>query len=133
MSKFPQIDWNKEYPTPKPFSTAKKASFELRSKVQKEVMRKQIAKGFKPFPLSKEDDKKRREKINATKRAQREERLRGFIPRVKKALRENGNSRKKAAESLGVKTSYLSKLMRQTKGQVDWSKEFPCRNLPFKQ
>jgi len=132
MSKFPQIDWNKEYPTPKPFSTAKKASFELRSKVQKEVMKKQLAKGFKPFPLSKEADQKRREKINITKRAQRDERLRGFIPRVKKALRENGNSRKKAAASLGVKISYLSKVMRQTKDQVDWSKEFPNPNLPNK-
>jgi transcriptional regulator with GAF, ATPase, and Fis domain len=132
MSKFPQIDWNKEYPTPKPFSTAKKASFELRSKVQKEVMRKQIAKGFKPFPLSKEDDKKRRDKINATKKAQTEKRFKDLIPKIKKALRENKNIRKAAAKSLGIKSSYLSKLMHQTKGRVNWSKEFPCRNLPFK-
>lgn len=132
MSRFPKIDWNKEYPAPKPFSTARKASFELRSKVQKEVMKKQIAKGFKPFPLSKEDDKKRRDKINATKRAKTEKRFKDLIPKIKRALRANKNIRKHAAKSLGMKSSYLSKLMHQTKDRVNWSKEFPNRNLPFK-
>lgn len=125
MAKFPKIDWNKEHPIPKPFSTAKKASFELRSKVQKEVMKKQIDRGFKPFPLSKEADKKRRDKINKTKRAKRDERLNNLIPKVKKALSENNNQRKAAAKSLGLKVSYLSKVMRQTKHIVNWKKDFP--------
>ena len=125
MSKFPNIDWNKEYPTPKPFSNSKKASKELRSKVQKEVMKKQIAKGFKPFPLSKEADKRRREKINKTKRDSRKKFLDSFIPKAKEALLKSNNSRKDAAKLLGVRGSYLSKVMRQTKDRVDWLKEFP--------
>jgi hypothetical protein len=132
MAKFPNIDWNKEYPPPKPFSNSKKASSELRSKVQKEVMKKQIAKGFKPFPLSAEGARKRREKINATRRANRDKRLNDLMPKVKKALRENNNIRKEAAQALGIKASYLSKFMHQTKDRVNWSKEFPNPNLPFK-
>ena len=95
-------------------------------------MKKQMAKGFKPFPLSKEDDKKRRDKINATKRAKTEKRFKDLIPKIKRALRANKNIRKHAAKSLGMKSSYLSKLMHQTKDRVNWSKEFPNRNLPFK-
>ena len=125
MSKFPSIDWNKEYPTPKPFSNSRKASSELRSKVQKEVMKKQIAKGFKPFPLSKEANERRREKINKTKRDSRKKFLDAFIPKVKEALSKSDNSRKDAAKLLGIKGSYLSKVMRQTKGRVNWLKEFP--------
>lgn len=125
MAKFPKIDWNTEYPTPKPFSTARKPCPKLRSKIQKEVMRKKVAEGFKPFPLTPSQDASRREKIKATQRKRRDERLKSFIPKVKQALRKNSNKRKDAAKYLGVKPSYLSKIMLQTKDQVDWQKEFP--------
>jgi hypothetical protein len=125
MSRFPKIDWNNEYPSPKPFSTSRKASSELRSKVQKEVMRKKVSEGFKPFSLSKEADEKRRDKINKTKRDRRQEYLNSLIPKIKKLLSENNNSRKETAEFLGFKSSYLSKIMRQTKDRVNWLKEFP--------
>ena len=66
-----------------------------------------------------------REKIKSTQRKRRDERLKSFIPKVKQALRKNSNKRKDAAKYLGVKPSYLSKIMLQTKDQVDWQKEFP--------
>ena len=125
MSKFPNIDWNSEYPVPKPFSTARKPCSKLRSKIQTEVMRKKVAEGFKPFPLTPSQNASRREKIKFTQRKKRDERLRDFIPKVKEALLKNSNSRKDAAKYLGIQSSYLSKVMRQTKDQVDWQKEFP--------
>lgn len=125
MAKFPKINWNKEYPPPKPFSTARKASREVRSKVQKEVMKKKMAEGFEPFPLSKIDDKKRRDKIKQTKCDGKQKRLNGLIPRIKGALDQNNNSRKGAAEHLGMKRSYLAKAMWQTKHIVDWLKDYP--------
>ena len=115
MAKFPKIDWNTEYPPPKPFSTARKPCPKLRSKIQKEVMRKKVAEGFKPFPLTPSQDASRREKIKSTQRKRRDERLKSFIPKVKQALRKNSNKRKDAAKYLGVKPSYLSKIMLQTK------------------
>ena len=125
MAKFPKVDWTKEYPTPKPFSNSKKASSEVRSKVQREVMKRKIAEGYKPFPMSKEVDEKRRAKINDTKRTRRKEYLDNLIPKIKKALSSNNNSRKEAARDLGIKPSYLTRIMRQTKGQVNWLKDFP--------
>jgi hypothetical protein len=129
MAKFPNVDWNKEYPTPKPFSNAKKACSKLRSRIQKEVMKKKIAEGFKPFPLSKEANERRMAKINETKRVRRRKYLDNLIPKIKKALSDNSNSRKNAAKDLGVKTSYLSKIMSQTRSQVNWLEEFPT---PFR-
>jgi transcriptional regulator with GAF, ATPase, and Fis domain len=125
MAKFPSTNWNKEYPVPKPFSNSKKVSSEVRSKSQKEVMKRKIAEGFKPFPLSKEADEKRRSKINETKRVRRQKRLGDLIPKIKKALSSNSNSRKDAAKDLGFKISYLRKIMSQTTSQVSWSKEYP--------
>jgi len=130
MAQFPKIDWKKDYPPPKPFSTAKPASREVRSQSQKKSMAKRMAEGFKPFQLSKEGEKKRIEKRTATARRKRQEYLNSMIPKIKKAFIANNNKRKASAESLGISTSCLCKIMRQTKDKVDWKREFPNSMIP---
>jgi hypothetical protein len=133
MSRFPEIDWNKDYPVPKPFSNSKKASKEVYSAAAKKSMKKRMDKGHLPFNLTAEQEKKRianREKHNVKLRAERDIRLERQIKLIKKALALNNNIRNKAADSLGWKTSYLSKVMGLTKHLVNWNVEFPSSMIP---
>lgn len=128
MERFPEIDWNKDYPIPKPFSNAKKASKEVYSAAAKKSMKKRMENGHVPFNLTEEQEEKRkanREKHNEKLRAKREIRLNKQIELIKDALSKNDNKRNKAAEFLGWKIAYLSKAMRLTKHIVNWSVEYP--------
>lgn len=124
MSRIVGVDWEKEYPiirkAPPPIPR------EQRSALQKEAMRKRMADGEIPFGnLTEEQKLRKRNNINATFRRKREERLNDFIPKAKEALTACNNSRGKAARMLGLKPSYFSKMMIQTKDRVDWVNEFP--------
>lgn len=132
MERFPEMDWNKEYPTPKPFSNSKKPSREVMSKAGKKAMQKRMASGEKPFQLTKEQEAKRkanREKHNEKLRAEREVRLKKQVKLVREALSKNDNKRNKAADFLGWKINYLNKIMRITKHLVNWSTEYPNNHI----
>jgi len=128
MERFPEIDWNKDYPIPKPFANAKKASKKVCSAAAKKAMKKRMDNGHVPFDLTEEQEEKRKankEKHNEKLRAKREIRHNKQIELIKDALSKNDNKRNKSAEFLGWKLSYLSKIMRLTKHIVDWSNEYP--------
>lgn len=128
MSRFPEINWNKEYPPPKPFKNARKPDPKVLSEALKKSMKKRMENGEVPFNLTPEQAEKRdigRQKAYVRQRKAREERLNSQIPLIKEALEACGNKRAQAAEYLGWKVSYLSKIMRLTKHIVNWSNEYP--------
>jgi hypothetical protein len=135
MSRFPEIDWNKDYPPPRPFANSKRASKEVYSKAAKISMKKRMDNGEVPFQLTDEQKLKLKESLkknNKKLREKKEKRLNKQIPLVKDALLKSGNARNKAADYLGWKVSYLSKVMRFTKHIVNWSTEYPNDNIPRK-
>lgn len=135
MSRFPEVDWDKEYPKPNPFENARKPDPEVMSEAGKKAMKKRMDNGEVPFNLTPEQEKKRREsrlKHTILQRKAREERLKSQIPLVKEALEACDNKRNKAAEYLGWKVSYLSKFMRLSKHMVNWSQEYPNSNIAKK-
>ena len=135
MSRFPEVDWDKDYPKPNPFANARKPDPKVMSEAQKKSMKKRMANGEVPFNLTPEQEKRRREsrfKHTTLQRKAREERLKSQIPLVKEALEACDNKRNKAAEFLGWKVSYLAKFMRLSKHLVNWSKEFPNSNIAKK-
>jgi len=133
MSRFPEIDWDSKFPPIRPFSTVTKVvPAEVRSEIQKKVMKKRMDAGHVPFQLTSEQAKKRdqgKEKYLKRIRAEREIRYLHLVDLVKKALLDNDNYRRKAAESLGWSSSYLSKVMQRTKHIVNWNNDFPNVNI----
>ena len=73
MGKFPSIDWQKDYPPAKPFSGAAKPDKKLLSIVQKKVMKKRMAEGFKPFNFSSDIEQKRIKNLKKSRKQKREE------------------------------------------------------------
>jgi len=132
MERFPEMDWNKQYPPPKPFENARRPDSKVLSEAAKKCMKKRMQNGETPFKLTPEQEKKRREgkaRHIARQRKAKEERLNSKIPLIKEALEACDNQRNKAAEYLGWKVSYLSKTMSMTKHIVHWSKEYPNPNI----
>jgi hypothetical protein len=132
MSRFPEIDWDKQYSAPKPFSTAKKPDPKVLSEALKKSMKERMENGEIPFKLTPEQVKKRdigRQRAYERQRKEREERLKGQIELIKDALPKNDNKRNKTAEYLGWKSSYLSKVMRLTRHVVNWSTEYPNSSI----
>ena len=126
MSRISDIDWNKEYPPPKPFANAKPVCRKLRSKIQKKVMAERMANGEVPFSkLTDEQRDRRRTNAIKAKSEQREAAIRKNIPIIRDALEKNNNIRAKAANYLNVKPSWLYKWMIKTKHVINWSKDHP--------
>jgi hypothetical protein len=126
MSRISDIDWNKEYPPPKPFANAKPVCRKLRSKIQKKVMAERMANGERPFSKLTDDQRAlRRKNAIKAKDKQRENSIRKNIPIIRDALEKNNNIRAKAADYLNVKSSWLYKWMIRTKHIINWSKEYP--------
>ncbi len=124
MNRITGIDWDKEYPITRP--APPRVPTEQRSKTQKRVMRERMAKGEVPFGnLSKEQESRKRRNAKETFKRRREERLNNFIPLAKEALSKSNNLRGEAADIMGIKRSYFSKMLSQTRDRVDWDKEFP--------
>jgi transcriptional regulator with GAF, ATPase, and Fis domain len=136
MSRFPEIDWDGKFPAIAPFSTVvKTVPREVRSKIQKKVMKKRMDAGHVPFQLTPkqaknmEEGKKRYfEKMSEKRKARHLHQS----EMIKKALLDNDNHRRKAAESLGWNSNYMSKIMQQTKHTVDWNHDFPNINIAKK-
>ena len=124
MSRIVGVDWNKEYPTVKP--SPPRVSKEQRSATQKKVMQKMMANGHKPFSnLTEEQKSKRFNNMLEAKRKKTKKRLDYYIPKMKESLDACGNSRKLAAEYLGLKDAHFRKLIRETKHLVNWAREYP--------
>lgn len=124
MKKFPEIDWKTDYPAPKQIPPVQRGP-EASARAKK-TMAKKMAEGFVPFStMTAEQDSRRRRSIASTFRKQREERLLYWEPKIREALEKCGNSRKESAVLLGVKRSYLDKIMRQLKSKVNWAAEYP--------
>lgn len=135
MSRFPEIDWDKEYPIPKPFENARKPDPKVMSKAAKKAMKKRMDNGEIPFNLNPEQEARRqkgRAKHVALQIKAREDRLKTQVPLIKEALEACGNTRKEAAKYLGWKVTYLSKAMRLSKHIVNWAKEYPSPNIAKK-
>ena len=126
MAKFPKINWNKEYPKEKPPPPI--VSTEVRSNAAKKAMKTRMEKGLVPFSnLTKDSIKKRTESLKKTLGDKKAKRLEEFIPKAKNALLKNGNTRRLAANHLGISPGHFTKLLKQTSSQVDWDKEFPWK------
>tara|TARA_B100001093_G_scaffold519468_1_gene608626 strand:- start:3064 stop:4167 length:1104 start_codon:yes stop_codon:yes gene_type:complete len=133
MQKFPSIDWQKDYPPTKPFSGASKPDRKLLSIVQKKVMKKRMAEGYKPFNLSPDLEQKRIDNLKKSRRQKREKYLNSIIPNIKEALVRFSNHRTRAAKYLGMKPSTLWKIMRECSHIVNWAEEYPVsHNLKYK-
>ena len=132
MGKFPEINWAKDYPPP--VSVPPKIPSAQRSATQKRIMAERMKSGEIPFShITAAQEVKRRANIAATHKKQRKERLDHWEPRIREALSECNNSRREAAGLLGIKYSYLFRLMGQLRHGVNWSREYPnCFSRPQK-
>jgi len=131
MLRIPNIDWDKEYPPPKPFSNVNRnLTQEQRdniSKRMKKVMQKRIANGEAPFAhLSKEQADAARKKGQEKAAARRKESIKKNIPIIQDALSANGNIRRRAALYLGKSDKWLQYWMDSSSHLVNWNKEYPC-------
>ena len=97
-------------------------------------MAERMKSGEIPFShITAAQEVKRRANIAATHKKQRKERLDHWEPRIREALSECNNSRREAAGLLGIKYSYLFRLMGQLRHGVNWSREYPnCFSRPQK-
>ena len=124
MKKFPEIDWNKDYPPPK--MTPPYVAGPERSATQKKVMKKRMANGEIPFStLTPEQNELRLQKMRETKKKKTQKRFDYYIPKMKEGLEACDNSRKRAAEHIGIKEGHFRKLIRETKHIVNWTEEYP--------
>jgi len=124
MKKFPEIDWNKDYPPPK--MTPPYVAGPERSASQKKVMKKRMANGEVPFStLTPEQNELRLENMRASKKKKTQKRYDYYIPKMKEALDACNNSRKRAAEHIGIKEGHFRKLIRETMHIVNWVQEYP--------
>ena len=102
--------WNKHYPYKR--HPPPRMSKEQRSKTQTRVMKELMSKGHIPFSnLSASQKKKRYENMCRARKQKTEVRLAFWKPKIINALDICGNSRVNSAHFLGIKISYLKKLM----------------------
>ena len=124
MSRIVGVDWKKDYPPPR--LAPPRVPKEQRSATQKRVMQEMMANGHKPFSNLTEDQKaKRLKNMLAAKKKKTQKRLDYYVPKMKESLDACGNSRKLAAEHLGLKIAHFRKLIHETQHIVDWAKEYP--------
>jgi len=116
--------WDKHYPTAKPIPP--RVPKEQRSATQRKVMLERMKQGEVPFSKLSKEQKEMCEK-NRTKALKKksESKFNELIPKMKEALSLNRNSRKKAAEYMGIKICTFRKYIIKTKNKVNWAKEFP--------
>lgn len=119
--------WNENYPMSRPIPP--RVPTEIRSKVQRSVMKKRMDNGEVPFGNLTEEQKKkcrdrRIESLKASSRKYRE----SLVPVIIEALKNNSNVRVDAAKSLNVKPTTFQKWLRMTKDQVNWQLDYPSPN-----
>mgnify|MGYP003641671171 CR=1 FL=1 len=123
LKRFPSINWMEDYPAPAPDFTRERGP--KVSQRNRQSMLKRMSDGHKPFDLSRESEEKRVQSLLSFHNSKLNQKMDKWEPLIRTAFEENGNIRRKSAEYLGIKVSYLSKLMKQLKSRVDWLKEYP--------
>lgn len=116
--------WNKNYPKPKPIPPRVPRS--QRSAKQKEVMAIRKAQGGQFFDKSEEAEIKRLAALRKSKEKITREYRKSLIPKIKSALLDNNNHRPKAAKSLNIARSTMTKWLKVTSEYVNWNEEFPA-------
>jgi len=132
FKKFPEIDWKKDYPAPPPRRPPlpSKEEMIIRGKKAWATMNK---KGTVPFggkSHTPETQAKRVESLKKGNKKRRDLQLKTLEPKIRKALTEGKNCRKKAAQIMGFKESTFAKYLHIIKKEmgINWSKEYPNRN-----
>lgn len=119
--------WNENYPYVR---VPPIVSREMRSSIQKKVMKVRMDNGEIPFGNLTDDQKKRKvENIKKSSAKKREVFYRDIIPKIKDALPKFNNSRKKTAEYLNLKQAHFDKILVRSKKlyNINWSYEFPTK------
>ena len=118
--KFPEVDWEKEYPAPPPPRPSSSYS---------DSMKKRMRDGEIPFEKGNSSDVEAKRIANMTKakRAKRKETIEEMLPKIDSALKETGGNRTKACHLLDLSPSVFGKLLRATRGRIDWSKKYPSK------
>lgn len=121
--------WNTNFPPAK--RVPPRVSAEQRSATQKKVMALRKLNGETDWfgNANDEIESKRLRNLKLSKAKERDEYRKSLIPKIRNALKENGNSRIKAAVFLNVKRGTLKAWMQRTKCWVDWNKEYPCNYI----
>lgn len=130
MQRISDIDWNEEYPPPKPFENVNRTVSPEKRIILSERMKKNMAerklRGIKPFDhLSEEQLNAARKKAQATAAKRRQKNIIKNIPIIKKALRDNNNIRNRAASSLKKSYKWLTYWMDSSSHIIDWEKQYP--------
>ena len=131
MLRIPDVDWDKDYPPPKPFENVNRNLTQEQRKAiserMKKVMKERMEKGENPFShFSKEELSKIRAKAHATSSQRRQQTIKSNIPIIKEALLKNGNIRRRAALYLGKSEKWLKYWMDSSNDIVNWDKNYPC-------
>ena len=129
MSKFPSINWKKDYPAKKPVPP--KIDSKVRSELQKKTMKKRMSEGFIPFQYGEDTEKRRVNSLKKFRKEKRQKYISEIVPKIKEALELFSNHRTKAAEHLGMKPGTLWKLMRETRNIVNWPAEYPSKKSRY--
>jgi DNA-binding protein Fis len=126
FSKFPEVDWKKEYPPPSPPRPLKNPN---RSLAMKASMARRLANGELPFGdyHSPSTAAKRIENMTKAKRVKRQAQIEEMLPKLDLALKETEGNRSKAAQLLELSPSVFGKLLRATKDRVNWSEKYPSK------
>jgi len=122
--------WNTNFPPAKPIPP--NVDSKQRSATQKKVMALRKENGDTDFfsrNKNPEIEVKRLRNLQFTKAKKRDEYRKSLIPKIRNALKENENSRAKAAMFLNIKRGTLKAWMQRTRCWVNWNKEYPCNYI----
>ena len=136
FKKFPEIDWEKEYPAPPPPGSPPQSK-EVMSERGKKAWGTMKKNGTTPLGVksfSPEANSKRAESLRNRAKKIRIKKFKKLEPQIRKALSACANSRKDAAKFLRMPKATLSKYMHQMKKEleINWSKEYPNKNICIK-
>lgn len=125
MLRIESLDWwNENYPYTRPAPPMMPT--EIRSKIQKAVMKKRMADGEIPFSYLTEEQRVdcKEKRVAALKNSSQKYRQ-SLVPIIIQALKDNSNVRVEAARSLNVKQATFQKWLRMTKDYVNWQSDYP--------
>ena len=116
--------WNTNFPPEKPLPP--RVTAEQRSATQKKVMALRKLNGNTDWfgrVANDEIESKRLRNLKLAKAKESDKYRKSLIPKIRNALKENENSRAKAAMFLNIKRGTLKAWMQRTKCWVDWNQE----------
>lgn len=126
FQKFPEIDWKKEYPPPRPRGPKNPHAH---SQTMRASMKRRMDNGEVPFSFKDpaKSEKKRLENMKKAKKSKREAQLDDMTPKIDEALKATQGSRRKAAKLLNISISAFSKMLKSTRDKINWSEKYPSK------